>query len=189
MVFRQINILVLLNLISTVSLGQIIWDSHKRIDWCNFKGSPPNASSDFKANTFSSVECEFGNSDTCFYYYVKACFYEEKSWKIDTTACLLEHERGHFDISELYARKIRKFLSLNLGKEISEVEIIAGVELIQDEKNRYQDLYDKETMYSQNSVKQREWLRNIQQKLEELKTYRNPKFNNCSELSRDEELP
>jgi hypothetical protein len=159
--------------------AQIRWNACKKINWTDFKGSPPNIS-EFKANTFSSVECEYGNSDTCLFYSVQTFFHEEGSWYIDSTQELLEHERGHFNISEIYARKIRKYLRINLGKGISDDKINKAINLLQAEKNKYQGLYDKETDYSKKVIKQREWSSKINNQLKELDEYKVCEFNNCS---------
>lgn len=49
---------------------------------------------------------------------VRANFYKNHSWTISSDAELLNHEQLHFDIAELYARKIRvRFTELKAAKE------------------------------------------------------------------------
>ena len=49
---------------------------------------------------------------------VSANFYKNHSWTISADIDLLNHEQLHFDIAELYARKIRKrFSELKTAKE------------------------------------------------------------------------
>ena len=164
---------------STNSYSQIQWDSTASINWDNFKGSPIERKLEFKAGTTSYLECEYGSHDTCLFYNVRTFFDEVKSWHIDTTNELLEHEGGHFNISEIYARKIRQFLRINLRKEISDEKIRSGINALEEQKERYQELYDRETNYSINFVTQKCWQLKIHKQLEELQEYRMTEYTNC----------
>lgn len=177
---KKVTIIIFFVFFNSInSYSQIQWNSIESINWSNFKGRPLNCISEFKANTFSSVECEYGSYDTCFFYNVRSLFDEIKSWHVDTTSELLEHERGHFNISEIHARMIRKFLRTNLRKGISDDKIRRGIDAIQKQKARYQNLYDIETNYSQNLLKQKWWQLKIKKQLKDLEDYQMCEYNSC----------
>lgn len=181
MCIKKVPIVIFFSFFNSIdSYSQIQWDSSLSITWSNFKGKPLNRMSEFKATTLSFVESEYGSHDTCFFYNVRTLFDEIKSWYVDTTNELLEHERGHFNISEIYARKIRKFLKINLRKGVPDDEIRKGIDELLKLKVKYQDLYDKETNYSQNLFKQKCWELKIAKQLKELDDYHICEYNNCS---------
>ena len=171
-------VVILFIFISFNSFGQIQWDSCSEINWGNFKGPPPEKT-EFKATTTTFFKCEYGSNDTCFFYTVKNLFDELKSWHKDSSKYLLNHERGHFDISEIYARKIRKFLKINLRKEISDINIRKGIGALEKQEVAYQKLYDAETNYSIDSEKQIQWLSTIQNQLKQLDDYKQSEYSNC----------
>lgn len=173
-------IVILLLLIRFNSFSQMDWNSELKINWSNFKGNAPKTS-EFKANTATYFVCEYGSNDTCFFYNVKNLFDKFKSWHKDSTNDLLEHERGHFDISEIYARKIRKFLKTNLLLATPDNSIRQGIEALEKQKNIYQKLYDKETNFSLNYEKQLEWQNKIKRQLKELDNYNESEYNHCPE--------
>ena len=79
----------------------------------------------------------------------------------------LRHEQLHFDITELFARKLRKFLSQREYKcdEVEELEEIITVFL--DEWRDLQKKYDLETHYSLSEGMQENWMKYV----DELMTY------------------
>ncbi|MCD2422937.1 DUF922 domain-containing protein [Niabella pedocola] len=86
-------------------------------------------------------------------------------------AYLLNHEQKHFDISEIYARELSRFLrTQSLGK--------APMERMTNEMNRlfkeldaYQKKYDAETANGRNKQKQELWNLRIAQRLKALLPY------------------
>jgi len=87
---------------------------------------------------------------------------------------LLKHEQGHFDISELYARKIRKELSMYKFTKFNIYKMFIKIsDRLLKESKRYNDEYDRETNHSINKEKQAEWDKKIAQELAELDDYKN----------------
>ena len=88
------------------------------------------------------------------------------------TAYILSHEQGHFDLAEVYARKLYKkvqeyrFHQKNYRKDLQKI-----YKEILDEKEEMQSKYDRETNHSINKEKQVEWLKKIEKMLEEYKDY------------------
>jgi hypothetical protein len=95
---------------------------------------------------------------------IKACFEQSESWikLAHQNQETLNHEQGHFDITEIYARVIIKRLSSKKFSinDVSEAENIYR-EVVQ-EMNDLQILYDLETKGGTIIKKQREWLLKIQ---------------------------
>lgn len=71
------------------------------------------------------------------------------------------HEQLHFEIVELFARKFRKVILETKfkrnGKKFQN-EFLQIYNRIDKEKDAYQSLYDQETNFSRNELKQKEWL-------------------------------
>src|SRR5258708_7210019 len=89
------------------------WSSTDKLKWSDFRGSVPSiglSSSDKAACSSMPRPYPLQENDSTYTYNVKAVFYRYTSWaKVkDTTKYLLAHEQLHFDITELYARKMRK---------------------------------------------------------------------------------
>jgi hypothetical protein len=84
---------------------------------------------------------------------------------------LLEHEQGHFDIAEIYARKIRKHFSKNKFDKNS-FDFKMKFKSFVASYNECQKLYDKETNYSKNGEMQEVWNKRIEKQLKELKKYK-----------------
>ena len=83
----------------------------------------------------------------------------------------MAHEQLHFDITELYARIFRKQLTENI-KSVRDLSKIKGMgKQILSDWDKEEDLYDRETEHSINEAKQKEWILNIRQRLDELKDF------------------
>lgn len=155
----------------------ISW-SEKELTWNYFKGTP-DYSKPYSSITYSGISIKYllnlVNDDLVEKYEIIALFFPDKSWVIqrDTTPELLKHERLHFDIAEIYARKLRKVM-----REIS---------FESDEQHEYshflqnqilfefrmtQLLYDAETNHSRNREEQKKWKERIARELQELDAWR-----------------
>lgn len=102
-----------------------------------------------------------------------AIFEKNRSYTVDTVSVkLLEHEQLHFDIAELYARKIRKAIhELQVQKIEDRNKYYAIINKMLDELDSVEDQYDKETIHGMIVKEQAKWEKNIKQQLEELKNY------------------
>ena len=76
------------------------------------------------------------------------------------------HEQGHFDITEIYARKLDNALrDYNFNPKRFKTDLDEIYKDIMEEKEELQNQYDLETDYSRNKEKQTEWLKKIQKEL------------------------
>ncbi len=104
---------------------------------------------------------------------VSSVFYKYKSWKNPKkplTTALLIHEKVHFNIAELYARKMRKAFS-QVGSGGSGYEINTIYQQLLAEMNKMQVDYDKETDNSKQEDRQREWNMKISTMMSELSLF------------------
>lgn len=157
-------------LVFSVSKAQdyetIVWAKDRKLTWKDFKGTPPEDSG-AAAITGSGITYKFST------YYrggkrrvefnVSTFFYPNSSWYRPHLCndLILGHEQLHFDITEIYARKMRKELdSTSFSKNIKE-EVRAIYKRINKELNDFQNLYDASTNYSRNEEQQIIWNKKI----------------------------
>jgi predicted secreted Zn-dependent protease len=78
------------------------------------------------------------------------------------TAAVLQHEQGHLDITEIYARRLRAFLSKHQKCNHHDQALVSKYydQLIADWQAE-EVLYDKETDYSRQKEQQAAWLEKI----------------------------
>src|SRR5688500_17461053 len=83
------------------------WNEFYSLQWHDFMGEPDeNRMGD--AGTAVQIKAKPFLVKRRIKYDVTAFFNRRKSWARDQSPSLLAHEQLHFDIAELYARKIRK---------------------------------------------------------------------------------
>ena len=153
---------------------KIPWQENRPLVWEDFK-APVNQGSPYKALTNSGITYGFDYENNELKYTVN-CFYDPfSSWVKEDgkTDDLLVHEQGHFNITELYARKIRKKFSetkftsdnvVNLSESIFKDLMKASIIM--------QRLYDTETDHNKNVSEQQKWNKKISAELEKLAAYK-----------------
>ena len=85
------------------------------------------------------------------------------------SAHILAHEQGHFDISQLFTRKLHKALSeyrFSAGNVDRDVQKIYNK--ISGDQADFQQLYDNETNYSRDTELQKKWQERIEGELADL---------------------
>lgn len=152
-----------------ISLAQeevIPWSAERKLQWSDFKGSY------FKtewaaATTASGISYSFSSyqKDGQWYldFLVSCEFYPDKSW-YQPELCdsvILSHEQLHFDISELFARKMRKRLAESRFTKHVKAEVKAIYKDILHELSNFQNKYDHETNFSRDFEKQVLWNKKI----------------------------
>jgi hypothetical protein len=92
-------------------------------------------------------------NESTYYYNISALFSKYESWMIIKSKDILEHEQIHFDIFELYARRMRRTLVETLRKNYADGmtgdltnEISPEFERIYQQLNDLQLDFDRETM-------------------------------------------
>jgi Bacterial protein of unknown function (DUF922) len=149
----------------------IDWSATKRLAWNDYKGKP-DPHSDAAATTTSYLGIEYNFKNNTVTYKIVCRFSKNKSWGLYKTDHILGHEQGHFDITEIFARKLNKLTGeYKFNKNTCQQDLQKIYTNVMDEKEQLQNQYDKETDFSRNKEKQAEWLKKIQNMLEELKDY------------------
>jgi hypothetical protein len=166
-------LLVLLPLFAAVPTEEklIDWSPTRKLTWDDFKGAPDPASSN-AALTNSGINVEFGMNDKKLTHSIRCRFNTEKSWGRIKTDYILNHEQGHFDITEIHARLLHKELSeykfngQTVNKDINSIYNGVMKLHVTAQKN-----YDLETNHSLDSTQQRLWDNKIVEMLKEYERY------------------
>lgn len=150
---------------------EIRWHSKLRLSWADFKGRPDRLSG-MDALTESGISFSWWCNGRQFHSEIYALFVPEGSWVKDPTPHLLQHEQAHFDITEIHARKMRKYFgSLKDPCAMGKFAIDRASKEIVNTSYAMQERYDEETSHSRNKRKQAEWLAYIQQELAALEEW------------------
>ena len=157
----------------------ILWNEARLLTWDDFKGKPQKrfAAASTAYDILKDVKKGEGNKATVS---VRAVFFCKTSWKDSNWAeeTILAHEQKHFDIVELFSRKLRKLLQNAVYKNYKRVEEKADslYAIIDKQMDVYHDKYDDETNGSMNGEKQREWNKKIMAEIKTLEQYKSPDF-------------
>jgi predicted secreted Zn-dependent protease len=151
----------------------IDWNADKKLTWKDFKAEPEKGYA-AAALTSTNIKIDFGYYNEMLQYHIRCRFDKNKSWGRVKNDYILSHEQAHFDIAEIYARKLNKVLKAykpnenNISKEVNKI-----YENLMHEYYERQEEYDKETNFSINKIKQEEWLKKVSNELNDLKNYSN----------------
>ncbi|WP_228027874.1 DUF922 domain-containing protein [Costertonia aggregata] len=155
---------------------EVLWNSKKRLSWKDFKAAPPkNARA--AATTASGITYEFSSThkgaEVLVEYEISTFFYPYKSWYQPNLAndIILSHEQLHFDISELFARKMRKEMSRTKFTENVKSEVRGIYRRILKELKDFQNMYDDDTNFSRNTENQLLWNKRIAEALQRQEQY------------------
>ena len=142
------------------------------LTWDNFKGKP-NTSSPYKALTETTITIDIKTKGDEAIITIQDFFDENLSWtKEKNNTALLGHEQTHFNINEVWTRKLRQKLN---GKTYPvksfQKELNAMHSEIHKESKAMQIEYDKETEHSVNEANQEKWNKKIRNELEKLSAF------------------
>lgn len=138
----------------------IEWQSHRLLKWPDFKGTAPQ-NSEHAAQTNSGISLDLQGTNTSISISVTAHFDKQKSWakRESESDYLLNHEQLHFNITELFARKLRK--KIMYGKWTYSDEVNKAIQPLYDankvEWKAFQAQYDKATNHSVDREGQEMW--------------------------------
>lgn len=150
----------------------IAWHRGYHLAWSDFMGRP-DTSSNSTAGCAASIYVKGFRDNGLPNFLVSNSFIKKEAWTKDTTSViLLQHEQLHFDIAEVYARKIRKSIELLRRKKINAVEAYT-VEIQKLLKIRIETdtLYDEQTSHGINGNAQSSWKKKILKELDALNEY------------------
>lgn len=146
------------------------WRIDRTLAWDDFQGVPDTASKGGAGTSSGFFYRSRRVNDTSLAFFVDCIFFKKSSWVKANSRDIygLNHEQKHFDISKIYAQKMKKILNTykinpkTVSKDIGKFD-----ETLQKEMNQLQDSYDKETNHSLNKMKQKEWDKKIARWLKE----------------------
>src|SRR5690606_38649660 len=93
---------------------ELSWSKFRKLTWNDFRGSIPH---DAEEQTAAATYCGIGfETNTTSHHHndlkirVYNTFYPHSSWARpeEMNDAVLAHEQGHFDLCELYTRKLRE---------------------------------------------------------------------------------
>ncbi|MCT8341206.1 DUF922 domain-containing Zn-dependent protease [Flavobacteriaceae bacterium TK19130] len=158
----------------------IAWDSDNKLEWSDFQGEidPDKFGSAMTSHKIEILPMnvmvdEEDNIQGYENMTVQAQFFKEKSWTATTSNYMLSHEQLHFDIAELFARKIRKrFEELKSNEIATFSKYQKAYSLLWKECRRMQIRYDKETKHGQLQDINSMWEKDIAEQLNDLKEFK-----------------
>jgi len=157
------------------STNRIGWEESRPLEWTDYEGVPDYEDEFRDAVTASALKfiTRCHKEDGRLEVIINAEFVKDQSWvkEVARSDYHLNHERSHFDITELFARKFRKFIE-------DHSYTCEDRDLVQDliyeslsECMEYQNEYDKGTGYSLLKHRQMIWETKIDSQLQELSAY------------------
>jgi len=164
-------IIIVLPIVGFSQSSVITWSDTVKLSWEDYRIR--KAKGKVSAVSFVSIDYKYEQKGSKLYVYIYSKFFPSKSWAIPNASNnLLDHEQTHFDIVELHSRKFRKLIhEANLKPKNAHKKIEKLFKVILDEKNHCQEQYDKETNFSENKEKQKEWTDKINEELKKLNSY------------------
>ena len=143
----------------------IVWALRRPLAWADFKGPAPAEVGAVAAQTNYALLHGAGCTGSKFEFRVVAAFVPDKSWVRTSmlrspaeSVRALRHEQTHFDIAEVYARRMRqRFAEVYnpCGTSREALDTIAN-RYITDEAGA-QARYDDETRHGLTVARQRQW--------------------------------
>lgn len=150
----------------------IVWSATRKLEWTDFKSKPPPNT---LAGALSAISHDYavGCRDQALQMRVQTIFQPNRSWvsyRIVSSGLAsrvgIKHEQIHFDLAEVYARRIRKMLrELRDPCPRSDEELAGMVEQVIKEHWTAQRRYDTETENGQLEGKQNDWEKRIAKEL------------------------
>ena len=157
---------------SYIKQDSIPWSKKARLQWSDFTGRP-DTSSQGTAGCAAAIYVKGIRDKGLPKFLVSNFFIKSRAWTKDTISfILLRHEQLHFDIAEVYARKIRKAIDSLRRRKVKTVNNYS-VEITKLLKMRDETdgLYDEQTSHGVNGKEQSDWDQKILKELEALSDY------------------
>lgn len=147
------------------------WNPFYQLQWDDFRGEPPPGARGDAGAVVKIQAKPYRIKDEVFYD-VKALFNRDKSWVRDGSDILLRHERIHFDLAELYARKIRQRIGQLKHDDVKDIRVFnAAIRELLDESNEVDIRYDVETLHGAMSGRQKEWNLSVRDELKVMEPF------------------
>jgi hypothetical protein len=154
----------------------IVWRADSLLDKDDFKSRSKGSAMGFTASGIFLYPSENAG---VLVFYVEAIFVKSKSYITKYSDYVLKHEQLHFDVCELYARKLRQKINEIDFKKVKNVQQVIqnAYAKINTEFSREQEKYDKDTEHGLNAAKQQVWADDIQKRIKELDAFSGTEIN------------
>jgi hypothetical protein len=154
----------------------IIWQQDSLLTREDFKGRVSKQWAGCAATCIMIIPIETNGNVV---FSVQAVFIKSKSNIIQTSDYVLKHEQLHFDICELYARKLRKMMSDKDFTKVKDIqhEITMMYTKVNNEFGKYEEKYDIDTNHGENPAKQKVWEDDVANQMNELEKYSSTEVN------------
>jgi hypothetical protein len=149
------------------TVGAFVWSAERRLTWADFQG-PPDVSSEAVATTATLVDYQMSCTGDTFTWQIVSRFVPRGSWvkanhlmSRQSTQTLM-HEQGHFDLSEVHARRARETLRrLRAPCALTDDEQNALIAGFHQQGHKLQVDYDRDTTHGTNLRRQQDWQERI----------------------------
>jgi hypothetical protein len=154
------------------------WDQHPALNWTDFQGRPRRNTGEPSAITDTGFRVQLECREATLDIRVDAEFYTSSSWVKPPRKSpeLLRHEQGHFDLTELYARKMRKAIrEASIACKDDRQAEAAGKKIFNQLDQQWEQAekqYDASTSDGTNLIKQKDASERISKELAEFAPYR-----------------
>lgn len=166
--------------------GTIPW-SNDCLTFESFIGPIDSSSMDAAHSRIGAqLYIEASNDIKTIHIAVTATFYPDSSWMKVRDKWLLNHEQGHFDLCEVYARRIRREISKITSTDYYAVSqsVVHIYNMFRNQEADAHQKYDAETEYGVNHAAQERWSKLIDTQLRESDRYVNVLFSLPITISR-----
>lgn len=117
-----ISLLVLSSFLIQVDDGKILWGVDVNLTYSDFKKEPPIKDSTYFAMSRIERTIQYQIENGIPIFMLKTFFVKDSSFIFIKNSNTLEHEQVHFDIAELYTRKMRRDMEQLQLEAISEID-------------------------------------------------------------------
>lgn len=156
----------------------IIWDENRKLEWKDFQ-SEDFAGMGVAATSSVKLRLDYQVLTSVLWYSVQCLFFKkESSVGLGKSDYILNHEQGHFDIGEIYARELRKEIQKirnKINKKNSQ-KVDSVYDVVNEMFVNEQSLYDKETKQSTDTLQQKIWHLKIKKRLDSLQEFKKQKY-------------
>jgi hypothetical protein len=154
----------------------IVWQKDSLLNREDFKGKVTKQWAGCCVSALMLVPMETNGN---LIFSVQAVFIKSKSNIIENSDYILKHEQLHFDITELYARKLRKMLTETDFTKVKNIqlELQKMYNKVNGELSRYEEKYDIDTNHGENPAKQKVWSNDVAGQMKELDAFSSTNVN------------
>ncbi|WP_299779179.1 hypothetical protein [uncultured Formosa sp.] len=148
----------------------IIWTTDRKLKLTDFQGDIDSTSTKKALTGANIIIVPYAYKNGVYEYCVLAKFHKDLSWINTDNVHIINHEQLHFDIAELYARKMRREIQAKKHKvgQILESDYRRIHKNLFQSYIQFQMRYDSHTGHSTNLEEQQRWHGIIAEELHKL---------------------